>query len=85
LAWGGLFPVQTLRAISGVDPEQLYRSLLSFGVKAALHRTQNAPYAALSFLITTLHTRSDIDRCMDALQQTCALVRHQCEQEALTR
>ena len=85
LAWGGLFPVQTLRAISGVDPELLYRSLLSFGVRAALHRTQNAPYAALSFLITTLHTRSDIDRCMDALQQTCALVRHEYEQEALTR
>lgn len=84
LTWGGLFPVQTLRAISGVDPGQLYRSLLSFGVRAVLHRTQNAPDPALSFLITTLHTRSDIDRCMDALQQTCALVRHEYEQEALT-
>jgi 8-amino-7-oxononanoate synthase len=80
LAWGGLFPVQTLKAISGVDAEQLYRRLLSYGVRAVLHRTQTAPDATLSFLITTLHTRSDIDRCMDALQQTCALVRHECEQ-----
>ena len=33
-ASGGLFPVQTLKAIPGVDPEPLYRRLLSLGVRA---------------------------------------------------
>ncbi|MCI0598803.1 MAG: hypothetical protein L0Y60_04665 [Beijerinckiaceae bacterium] len=84
LACGGMFPVQTLRAISGIDPEQLYRRLLTFGIRAVLHRAQNAHDAALGFLITTLHTRSDIDRCVAALQKSCALLRRKCEQRVLT-
>jgi 8-amino-7-oxononanoate synthase len=74
---GGLFPVQTLRAIPDIDPRHLYRQLLSSGVKAVLRSTRHLPHAALSFLITVLHTRSDIGRCIDALQCACALVRHQ--------
>ena len=35
-ALGGLFPVQTLRAIPDIDPQRLYRQLLDCGVKAVL-------------------------------------------------
>jgi 8-amino-7-oxononanoate synthase len=80
LACGGLFPVQTLRAIPGIDPEPLYRQLLNCGVRAVLRSARNTLGAALSFLITVLHTRFDINRCMDALQQSCALIRHEREQ-----
>ena len=76
-AQGGLFPVQTLRAIPGVDPERLYRRLLSFDVRAVLRSARHMPGAALSFLITVMHTRSDIGRCMDVLQHSCVLVRHE--------
>jgi len=75
-ALGGLFPVQTLRAIPDIDPQRLYRQLLDFGVKAVLRSAKDLPDAALTFLITVLHTRSDIDRCMDALQHSCVLMRH---------
>jgi 8-amino-7-oxononanoate synthase len=76
-ALGGFFPFQTLRAIPGIDPEPLYRRLLSFGVRAVLRSARHMPGAALSFLITVLHTRSDIGRCMDALQHSCVLMRHE--------
>jgi hypothetical protein len=77
LALGGLFPVQTLRVIPGIDPQRLYRRLLSFGVRAVLRSARQMPDAALSFLITVMHTRSDIGRCMEALQHSCVLVRHE--------
>jgi 8-amino-7-oxononanoate synthase len=76
-ALGGLFPVQTLKPIPGTDPERLYRQLLSFGVRAVLRSARNIFGAAVSFLITALHMRSDIGRCMDALEHAYALVGHQ--------
>jgi 8-amino-7-oxononanoate synthase len=72
LACGGLFPVQTLRAIPGIDPEPLYRRLLNYGVRAVL---RTGP--VLSFLITVLHTRVDINRCIGALQESCTLIRYE--------
>jgi 8-amino-7-oxononanoate synthase len=77
LAFGGLFPVQTLQAVPGIDPERLYRGLLSFGVRAVLRSARHAPGAALTFLINVLHTRSDISRCMGALEQSFLLIRHE--------
>jgi len=76
-ASGGLFPVQTLKAIPGVDPAPLYRRLLSLGVRAVLRSTRHAPGVALTFLVTVFHTRSDISRCMGALQQSILLIRHE--------
>jgi 8-amino-7-oxononanoate synthase len=70
---GGLFPVQTLTAIADLDLESLHCRLLDLGVRAVLRRPQNSPGPALSFLITALHTRSDIGRCTDALRHACAL------------
>jgi 8-amino-7-oxononanoate synthase len=77
LAIGGLFPVQTLKAIPGIDPERLHRRLLSSGVKAVLRSARHAPGSALTFLINALHTQSDIARCMDAAQQSCLLIRRE--------
>jgi 8-amino-7-oxononanoate synthase len=74
---GGLFPIQTLRAIPGVNPETLYRRLLSFGVRAVLRSARHVPGAALSFLITVLHTRSEIGRCVETLQHSCVPMRNQ--------
>jgi len=76
---GGLFPVQTLRAIPDIDPQRLYRQLLDCGVKAVLRSAKDMSDGALTFLITVLHTRSDIDRCMDALQHSLVLTRPQHE------
>jgi 8-amino-7-oxononanoate synthase len=72
-ARGGLFPVQTLKAIEGVDPQALHRRLLKLGIGALLHRSRKSHRPLLSFLITAAHTRSDIGRCIDALRQACAL------------
>jgi 8-amino-7-oxononanoate synthase len=78
-ALGGLFPVQTLRAIPDIDPRRLYRQLLDCGVNAVLRAAKDLSDGALTFLITVLHTRSDIDRCVDALQRALVLMRHQPE------
>jgi 8-amino-7-oxononanoate synthase len=76
-ALGGLFPMQTLNAIPGVVPEMLYRRLLSFGVKTVLRSARNLFGSVVSFLMTALHTRSDIGRCIDALRHACALIHHE--------
>jgi 8-amino-7-oxononanoate synthase len=76
-ASGGLFPVQTLKPIPGVDAEPLYRCLLSLGVRAVLRSARHPPGVALSFLVTLLHTRSDISRCIGALERSCAFVRRE--------
>jgi 8-amino-7-oxononanoate synthase len=76
-ACGGLFPVQTLKPIPGIDPERLYRRLLGFGVRGVLRSVRHSPGTALTFLITVLHTRSDISRCMDALQRSCVRIRRE--------
>ena len=74
-ACGGLFPFQTLTAIPDVEPEPLHRRLLSLGVRAVLRSARRPPGAAVSFLITVMHTRRDIDRCVEALRRSCALIR----------
>jgi 8-amino-7-oxononanoate synthase len=74
-AQGGLFPVQTLRPIPGIDPAELHSRMLRLGVRAVLRSTQHLQGSALSFLITVMHTRSDISRCVGALRHSCTLLR----------
>ena len=74
---GRLVSRSNIEGHSGHRSGTLYRQLLSFGVRAVLRSARDMSDAALSFLITVLHTRSDIGRCMDALQHSCVLVRHQ--------
>ena len=76
-AFGGLFPVQTLKPIPEVEVGQLHDRLTSLGIKTVLHRARNGLDIRLSFLITTLHSPEDIDRGVDALQRACALTRRQ--------
>jgi 8-amino-7-oxononanoate synthase len=76
-ATGGLFPFQTLRALPGVDPEALHRRLLGLGVRAVLRSARHPPGAAVSFLVTVLHSRSDVGRCVEALRRSRDLLRHE--------
>jgi 8-amino-7-oxononanoate synthase len=76
-AFGGFFPVQTLKPIPDVEADQLHNLLTSLGVKTVLHRARNRLDARLSFLITTLHSPADIDRAVDTLERACALTRRQ--------
>jgi len=76
-AFGGFFPVQTLKPIPDVETGQLHDRLTSLGVKTVLHRARNGLDIRLSFLITTLHSPADIDRGVDALQRACAPTRRQ--------
>jgi 8-amino-7-oxononanoate synthase len=74
-ACGGLFPFQTLTAVPDVEPEPLHRRLLSLGVRTVLRSARRPPGAAVSFLITVMHTRRDIDRCVEALWRSCSFIR----------
>ena len=83
-AYGGLFPIQTLKGISGREAVALYGALARSGVRTVLRRARQGTGAVVSFLITALHTRKDIARAVDALRVACqrisgadhALLRH---------
>jgi 8-amino-7-oxononanoate synthase len=66
-ATGGLFPVQTLGPVPEINTATLHDHLLRFGIRTVLHRERNGHCLRLSFLITAIHTQSDIDRAVDAL------------------
>ena len=73
-ASGGFFPVQTLAFAPGLDAFQLHARLLDLGVMSVLHRLRRTEDAKLSFLITALHTPSDIEGCVQTLQRACLSV-----------
>ncbi len=64
---GGLFPVQTLKPIPGIETTGLHDRLLHVGIKTVLHRARHSLGARLSFLITARHTAYDIDRAVEGL------------------
>lgn len=70
---GGLFPVQTLPAIAGVDPAFLHLLLLERGVKTVLHRPHNGAAPRVSLLITARHRRSELDAAAEALAHAIAV------------
>ena len=70
-ATGGLFPVQTLASMPGVDARALYERLLHEGIRTVLRGGCHSRRRCLSFLLTARHTFSDIDRAVDAL--ACAV------------
>jgi 8-amino-7-oxononanoate synthase len=76
-AFGGFFPVQTLKPIPNVEAGQLHDRLTSLGVKTVLRRARNGLHVRLSFLITALHNPADIDRAVDTLERECAPTRRQ--------
>jgi len=69
---GGLFPIQTLAAVPGLDSWVLYERLLHEGIRTVLRRSCYRRRRCISFLLTARHTFSDIDRAVDAL--VCAVI-----------
>ncbi|MCI0488056.1 MAG: aminotransferase class I/II-fold pyridoxal phosphate-dependent enzyme [Blastocatellia bacterium] len=66
-ATGGLFPVQTLARVKGLDATTLHKRLLRAGVRTVLHQARNGEGARISFIITARHTPSEISRAVEAL------------------
>jgi 8-amino-7-oxononanoate synthase len=59
---GGNFPVQTLTHLSGLDPSRLYLHLLKKGIRTVPQRGRCGAGMKISFIITALHRKRDIDR-----------------------
>jgi 8-amino-7-oxononanoate synthase len=64
---GGLFPVQTLAPVPGLDAATLHERLLRSGVRTVLRCGAHSTGPCVSFLITSSHRSNDIDRAVDAL------------------
>lgn len=64
---GGLFPVQTLRPIPGLDALWLHQFLTQNEIQCVPLRARNQGETQLGFLITARHRSQDIDRCLAAL------------------
>jgi len=62
---GGLFPVQTLRLLAGVDLVRLYERLLQQGIRTVLRQARKGRVPRLSLLITARHTPREIERTVD--------------------
>lgn len=63
----GLFPVQTLVPLAGLDSGAVHRQLLDWGIRSVMHKPRCKPYAAVSFLITTFHRFADVERAARSL------------------
>lgn len=72
-ATGGLFPVQTLKPIPGMDAITLHERLLRYGIKTVLHSGRHGCGPRISFLITARHRLSDIDRAVGVLDHTIGM------------
>jgi 8-amino-7-oxononanoate synthase len=66
LAVESLFPVQPLK-LPRIDARALYRELLDRGVRTVLHRDSNDGSARISFVLSTRHRLSEIDRAVASL------------------
>ncbi|MBI2883600.1 MAG: pyridoxal phosphate-dependent aminotransferase family protein [Candidatus Methylomirabilis oxyfera] len=73
---GGPFPVQTLLLQPDINVIFLYERLIQLGIRTVLHRNRNGNGARISFIVTALHSQSDIIRAVDvlsyALMRQCA-------------
>lgn len=72
-ASGGLFPVQTLAPLRGIDATTLHGRLLRLGVRTVLQGSHLGHGLHVSFLITALHDPADIDAAVDALTQAAGM------------
>jgi 8-amino-7-oxononanoate synthase len=66
-AAGGLFPVQTLTPVPGLEATSLYSGLLQSGIRTVLQRRRNGQGSCVSFLITALHRRRDIHHAVEEI------------------
>jgi 8-amino-7-oxononanoate synthase len=63
----GVFPVQTLAPISGLNPTVLHEELLRVGIRTVLRGGQRERGTRISFLISALHSLRDIDHTAETL------------------
>jgi 8-amino-7-oxononanoate synthase len=68
----GLFPIQTLGPLPGLDGADLHKRLLELGVRTTISRSHVAQTARISFIISALHAPADIDHAVDLLVQAAA-------------
>jgi 8-amino-7-oxononanoate synthase len=66
-ASGGLFPLQTLAVMPGVDVARLYDQLRRAGIRSVLHRSRGRRRPAISFLLTVRHAPRDISHAVETL------------------
>ncbi|RII30396.1 MAG: aminotransferase class I/II [Geobacter sp.] len=64
---GGLFPMQTLPPLPGLDAATLHQQLLREGIKTVLHRRRGGNLPLVSFIITASHTENDIEKAAETL------------------
>ena len=69
---GGLFPVQTLAPVPGLNGSVLHERLRRREVRSVLHRVQGGQ-VRVSFLITARHTRTEIDYAVEALSSAAPI------------
>ena len=69
---GGLFPVQTLVPVHGLDARAIHGGLLRAGVSAVIHRRHERRPACISFLINAHHTFEQLDEAASALAEAAA-------------
>jgi 8-amino-7-oxononanoate synthase len=69
----GLFPVQTLKPIHGIDGRVLHERLLHKGVRTLLQAGRNEQEARVSFVLSARHQLRDVDRAVEALAQATKL------------
>jgi 8-amino-7-oxononanoate synthase len=65
-AYGGPFPIQTLKLQAATDAESLHRRLLELGVRTVLRRDSDGA-ARISFILSARHTPGDIEQGVRAL------------------
>lgn len=69
---GGMFPVQTLAPVPGLEATELHRLLDARGVRAVLQRPRAGVGPRLTLLITARHRVAEIDAAIDALADAAA-------------
>lgn len=66
-ASGGLFPVQTIVPIGGMNANAMHHALRRRGIAAILQQDHRGTGSRVSFIITTRHRRMHLERVMEAL------------------
>jgi 8-amino-7-oxononanoate synthase len=64
---GGLFPVQTLVPMSGLEPPILHGRLLRAGIRSVLRDVHGGSGPRISFLLTARHSVSQVGNAVDVL------------------
>ena len=76
-AAGGMFPVQSLLAVPGLDVHTLHEGLLAANLRTVLKRAHPGPGAQIAFLLSAGHGPAEIDAATAILVRTVRATSHQ--------